>query len=288
MLRLHDFCIVILLFVTMNTQAKDEFIVGMTEQGLRTATVEEIELGFNSQLAQLSRNNSFSFKLKIFESDQMLVKALHQKKLQVYFGSPIMLFNHLDEFDLEHIYTPVLSGKVKQQYLILVKKGSHINQLEQLRNKTIAHTQSDHVGIEYLSQVLETEKLGNSKTFFKKLELEQNPNLVAMSVFFNKADAGIMLESDFDIAAELNPQLRAQLTILKRSPAYVTNILAFVNEPHKDTHDRRMQFVINSVRKVSKKIKLSNAYGFSQMQVISFKDLETVHLLVKDSLAVKR
>ena len=114
-----------------------------------------------------------------------------------------------------------------QHFLLIVRKDSNIQQIEQLRNKKLAYTASDEIGIFSLNTLLEKKKQGKIATYFTEVKPKKFGMLTTSAVFFKETDAALVAESDFDTAAELNPQLKQQLVSIYTTPPYITNLLLF-------------------------------------------------------------
>lgn len=176
--------LLMLLTASFSSQARPEYVVGLTQQGIRIATVEEVELGFNYELEKISKDKDYALKIKVFSSDVELNNMLQARKIKGYFGSPMMFFENMRDFDASRLFVPVIGNKVKQRYVILVRKDSGVNQLAQLAQKAIAYCTTDEVGALYLQHALNQKRLGTVDGFFSKKIIKKNPSLAATAVFF--------------------------------------------------------------------------------------------------------
>ena len=271
-------CISILLLLTsIQAQAKPEYIVGLTEQDIRIANIEDVELGFNYQLDKLSVDRDYSLKVKIYPNDSELQKLILQRKVIGYFGTTIRLFNSQNLFDHQHLYTPVINEQLKNRYLLLVRKDSGISQLSQLKQKNIAYCTADAVGVLFLQLQLKEKGLSSLDSFFSKKVTKKNPNLAISSAFFKEVSAALVLESDYIIASELNPQLIKQMIAIETSTEYVINVLAFskstASMPEFDIDEMVKQVSTVANTGLSKKSK------YSYMKKLNSDDLSSVRAL---------
>lgn len=272
----------ILLFAGIQANAKPEYIVGLTEQDIRIATIEELELGFNYELDRLTKDKGYSLKIKVYPNEQQLTKLIAEHKVIGYFGTSVLYFNYKNTFNSKYLYTPIISNKVLNRYVLLVRKDKCINQLAQLKQSVIAYCSADEVGILYLQHLLKEKGLGAADSFFNKMIIKKNPSLAASSVFFKEVDATIILESDYLIAAELNPQLIKQMITIETSPEYITNILAFSNQDELDIKFDIEDSVYQIAQAIQRKNVLkSSKYGL--MQRIKLEDLNSVRDLLEKS-----
>jgi ABC-type phosphate/phosphonate transport system substrate-binding protein len=283
---LQALCVaMLLLLASTQAHAKPEYIVGLTEQDIRIASIEDMELGFNYQLDKLSKEKDFSLKVKIYPNESQLQKLLVEHKVIGYFGTSVSIFSNQNLFDPLYLYTPVINDQIKNRYVVLVRKDSGINQISQLKQKNIAYCTADAVGVLFLRLQLKEKGLSNIDSFFNKMVIKKNPNLATSATFFKETDATMVLESDFLIASELNPQLLKQMTSIGTSPEYVTDILAFsynaTSMPGFDI-DETVQRVANAA---TSGLTRNSKYKF--MRKIKLEDLNSVRDLFEKTNLIK-
>lgn len=263
-------------------QEKKEYVIGLTEQGIRGATIQDVELGFNYQLENLTKNKKYSMKLKVFKADEQLINMFLDAKLFGYFGTPLLALKYPKEFNLDSLFVPVLNDKVLQRYVVLVRKDSNINRLDDLKNKAISYCISDELGLIFLQRQLKQLKFGNIDSFFSKVTVKKNPNVAISTTFFKESQATIVLEADFIVASELNPQLKAQLISIETSPEYVINILAVSNKSDTTMPIDEYEDTVLSIGGTVQSKKLLKKFNFGRLRKIKNEDLNSVRALVSD------
>ena len=261
-------------------QAQTEYIIGLTAQGIRGASVEEIELGFNYQLQNIGKDKDYLMKIKVFPTKERLIDLLMQRKLTGYFGAPKIFFENKKDFNYDLLYSPVLSGKVLQRYVLLVRKDSGIDSLEKLKNTGLSYCEVDEIGMLYLQKLLKDKKMGEVDGFFSKLVIKKNPNLDIAAVFFKETKASLVLESDFEVASELNPQLKQQLVALETSPEYITNLFAILNNLAGPMSTAELEINILSLANSIQNKKMMKSYNYGAMRKIKLDDLNSVRDLI--------
>jgi len=267
--------------MTPSLQAKTEYLFGITMQGIRVAKIEEVEAGFNNHLESISKDKNYLLKIKVFKSEEQVASLLLENKISGYFGSPLLAIKYSKKFNPDLLYTPLLNNKHMQRYLLLVRKDSGINQLKQLKSKSLSYCNSDEVGMMYLQKKLSESKSGAINTFFDSTKLTKNPSLTIFSVFFKETEAAITLESDFEVAAELNPQLKQQLIAIEISPDYITSILAVTSHLEGPMTGTELNNVMQNVNNAMKKNGLLKSYNtFSNLHKIKSEDLNNIRDLI--------
>lgn len=269
-----------LLLAPLNVRATTEYIVGLTTQGMRNASVEEVEVGFNYQLANLTKAKDYSMKIKVYPNVNQLSEALNSETILGYFGPPLMFLKYKKLLDSDLLFSPVLSNKVMQRYILLVRKESAFDKFEKLKNTTLSYCETDEVGIFYLEKLIIDKKQGHFESFFNKMLIKKNPSLAISAVFFKEVQATIVLESDFFVATELNPQLSKQLIAIETSPEYITNLLT-VKKDFKGPMTRA-EFETSALELGSaiKTKKLLKSYNFGALRKIKLEDLDSVSDLI--------
>ncbi len=270
----------LLILTNLTVQAATEYIIGLTTQGIRSATVEEIELGFNYQLQSIGINKGYSMKIKVYANTEQIVKLITEKKIIGYFGSTKLLLDNVEKFNMNLLFTPVLSEKVMQRYVLLVRKDSGIDNISKLHKLSISYCAADEVGVLYLQKLLSDKKLGEIDTFFKKLVIKKNPNLDISAVFFKETQAALALEADFTVASELNPQLKQQLVIIEISPEYINNLIAISNDIDKPMSKSDIETHIMNLGNAVRSKTLMRSYNYGSMRKIKSDDLNSVRELV--------
>lgn len=260
---------------------KAEYVIGLTAQGIRVATVEDVELGFNFELDKLTKDKKYQLRIKVFQSEEQLNQLVKEKKILGYFGSPKLLIQQPKEFNLHSIYSPILNENVLQRYVLLVRKDSGISTLQQLKNSHLGYCAVDEIGLLHMKRLLREDKLGDLESFFSKTTVKKNPNIAISALFFKEIQATIVLENDFKIAAELNPQLNSKLMAIDTSPPYLTSVLAIRNQLEGPLSiDEYEKNVLTIGDKFQNKA-LLQSFKYGMLRKISKEDLNSVITLIE-------
>lgn len=132
-----------------------------------------------------------------------------------------------DNESLIPVYSIVVDGKIGFKYHLIVNNNSSIYSVADLQNKSISLLANNNESPTYywLSSVLKNSSLSPPNNFFSQIQLKPKAKNIILSVFFNKLDACITTSNSLDIAAELNPQLKAELRIIETSPSILTGVI---------------------------------------------------------------
>jgi hypothetical protein len=261
--------------------AGTEYVVGLTAQGIRNASLEEIEVGFNYQLANLTKGKDYAMKIKVYPTVNQLSDAINSKKVIGYFGPPLMFLKYKNTFDADLLFSPVLSEKVLQRYIFLVRKDAGIDGVEKLKNLTLSYCETDEVGIFFLQKLLQDKKLGLLESYFSKMVVKKTPSLAISALFFKETQATIVLESDFTVATELNPQLSKHLIAIETSPEYITNLLAVRKDFEGPMTKQDFEVSAKALGSAIASKKMLKNYNYGALSKIQLQDLNSVNDLIK-------
>ena len=274
------FLLLSLIVMASSAQAKTEYVIGVTADGIRTASVEDVELGFNYQLEQAAKNKNYSIKIKVFPNQDQLLNLISEHKVLGYFGSPAMFIEHQNMFNNELLFSPVISDKLLQRYVLLVRRDSGIDNISKLKNTILSYCKADEVGMLFLTKLLKDKKNMAPSSFFSKLVIKKNPNVNISSVFFKETQAVLTLEADFNVAAELNPQLKQQLVVIETSPEYVTNLLVVSNQVDGPMSMQELETNVLNIANAIRSKRLLKTFNFGEMRRIKLEDLNSLRDLV--------
>ncbi|BBO91607.1 hypothetical protein DSCOOX_47870 [Desulfosarcina ovata subsp. ovata] len=117
-------------------------------------------------------------------------------------------------------------------YVVIVGKETGISSPEDLsgRKLVIGKDRRMDLARPWL-QTLMTDKTGKPhQSTFQTPKVVENPSKAILQVFFRQADAALVVSEAFDLACELNPQLRKKLRVVAESPPFITALFVF---PHR-------------------------------------------------------
>lgn len=263
-------------------------VVGSSVIGTRENSKQDVHLGFNALFNSLLASENIQCEFKDFDKPDYLKEAIKNKEVNGMFGSPLEYIQ--SEVWLTNAY--LMSGSIYHQYkskiLILVRKDSGINSIEQLNGKKIAAQIGviQDLGGLYLETSLLEKNLPLPSVYFSEIIKTDTSNVALVNLFFKKADVALMSESEFNVAAELNPQMRIQTRVIQASEPYIT----FVSATSKSVPTEKMEAIKKALLNVEKSnkgrsvLKLLKLDGF---KIIGLNELENVRALVEKNRQLK-
>jgi ABC-type phosphate/phosphonate transport system substrate-binding protein len=162
----------------------------------------------------------------IFDSVESFGEALKQGRIDVV-SAPSDEFVVLEKITpMSGYYSTVVNGSFTENYVLLVRNDGPFRSLLDLRASRLVLL--THPSASLAAIWLDTELLSGglpvAERFFADIVTTPKLNKAILPVFFGRADACLVTERGFDVAGELNPQVRKALHTLAISPALVPGL----------------------------------------------------------------
>jgi ABC-type phosphate/phosphonate transport system substrate-binding protein len=249
-------------------------VAGGSVLGFRENDKQNVTLGFSAAFNELLTASNIKCDFKSFDTTEELIDAVQQNQVNAFFGSPIEYLK-VEQYLMPHpVVSGIFYGKLKSSILLVVRADSGIQTLQQLKGKRISSQKwiSGDVGGVYLETLLLESKLSHLQKFFNEISFSETSNQALVDLFFKKTDVTLISQNQFDIAAELNPQLRSQTKILVSSEPF----LIFVAALRKGTPEPQIENIKNSLLAVNKTAKGKNMLSLIKIQ--GFKEISSAEL----------
>jgi phosphonate transport system substrate-binding protein len=132
-----------------------------------------------------------------------------------------------NEHNLIPSYVPRRGVTAEDRTLLLAHKDIGISDIAQLKDKSLIIQQYSKatLGLEWLECRLLGGGFSRTSDFFKSTIDSPKASTAVLQVFFRQTDACLVTEYDFDVLAELNPQIAEQLSIVASSPLYAPSVV---------------------------------------------------------------
>jgi len=216
--------------------------------GAATASPTKFRLAFSiGVIGEINRNDAKASTLawgKMILSQRNIVA----ETVPSVFDRPADLFRALqnDEIDaaavlanefLAHpaavppdgVFLSVRNGKITEQYVLLVRQDSGIQDVAGLNGHSIELYDGARTSLApaWLDTVLAEHQLGLMENVFNKITRNEKVSRVIQRVFFRQADACVVTREAFATAGELNPQVQKELRVLATSQEVVPSCFFF-------------------------------------------------------------
>lgn len=169
---------------------------------------------------------SFDPEPRVFDSLAAFSAALSRGELDIV-SAPVDEFVVLERVvPLAGAYTTSQGGGITEEYVVLVHRDSAFRTLADLKGARLMVLSHPSAGLApaWLDVELRLLRLPPAARFFGSTTLLPKVNRAILPVFFKQADACLVTRRGFEMAGELNPQVRNQLRALVSSPPLVPGL----------------------------------------------------------------
>lgn len=165
--------------------------------------------------------------VSVYDTLSQLERAIRAGHIHMVVISPWQLVSARLDDALDIEFVPVVNGDTTNRVLLLAHRDSGATDLAALRGKSVVllRNSSSTLSLPWLETLCLAAGLGFPQHFFSQIETIGKPNAAILPVFFGRAGACLVDERSFELACELNPQLRADLVIVERSEPVLIGVI---------------------------------------------------------------
>lgn len=209
--------------------ATNNFRVGISFSSFGSVSRNDASAALKAWVATVSKERGLSLnvQVEVFEGENDLSQALYQDRVDALSMSAEEFHNMAQKPD--EIFLTARSNEFTEHYVLLVRQGSGIHEIAELKGRKIAQHSSPKTSLAqfWLDNLLGRQNLGRAKVFFGEFSRLESPSKTLLRVFFHQSDACIITTNAFALACELNPQIAKELEILAISPPVVPALFFF-------------------------------------------------------------
>jgi hypothetical protein len=198
---------------------------GAGQEVLFYSSVTDAEIVFEKIFNKLLAEVDESFTVKVYENSEILIEDFKEGRLEV------LVLDSLRFLELEDLIHPdgrffiQIGPSLKQRYVILARNGDKKIPLSGLRNRKLTVARGRLVAKRFLDVTLLQQGLPVSDRFFSEINMKKSSNTAIIDLFFGRVDLVVVPEFGYELAIELNPQLRNATTVLARSEPMVHEVV---------------------------------------------------------------
>ncbi len=177
------------------------------------------------------RSISIRADARMFESNEALVHSVTSGELEGA-GMPTGQFLELENrIQTDGILVITHGGHFTETYVLVSHVASGITNLSQVAGKTLILQMSARTSLApyWLESLLAGHSLPEAERAFKTIRRAEKPSKAALEVFFRESDLALITLDAFEVACEMNPQLRRQLQIIERSEPVIPSLFFFLS-----------------------------------------------------------
>ncbi len=231
----------------------------------------------------LYREHSIKAKLipSLLTSSESIENALTKKEIDMIVISAPDFYNLRDKYHLVPAIAGVIDDNIYEQYILLVRKDSGFNNLQNLYGKVLALPKDSYNPLLniWLTNSLTALHEKDRDYFFGKIKNEEKESNSVYQVFFKKADCAIVRKRLYSTMCALNPQLEKSIKIIQTSSDLVLSFAAYRKEA--DTTLVKLFFdVAKNAHTTQEGKNILNVFKSVRLIDLNAKDLESTLKMV--------
>ena len=127
------------------------------------------------------------------------------------------------------VYVATKDHSFTERFVLLVNRDTGIETLAGLAGRKLLLLANGRTSLAplWLDTLLAGQSVGSAEKFLGTVTRMENPSKAILQVFFHQAEACLVTSNGFEVACELNPQLRKNLKVLAVSPEVVPALFFF-------------------------------------------------------------
>lgn len=202
---------------------------------------------------------------KIYNTNKEIIDAYNNKKVDIISLLSITYFELMDEINLDPLLSSNQTGINGYEYVILSRKESEVVSISDIEDKSIILTPSNFSKVSDLWLKSKTNEVKNKSSFFSKISRATKPSQAILSVFFKKFDACLVPYFTFETMAELNPQIKQELTIVEKSEPLLNGMVFVRKSLENKVKEDFLQFIEKLQISTSGKL-LTSLFGVIELK----------------------
>lgn len=218
----------------MGESGTGQLRIGFSSKAFVNVPKNDMKIAVGVLSRKVARKAFESVDSRIYDSSADIENALKLKKLDVIALTPDEFIHLRSGVSLEPAMITVAGNSHEVELLVLVRKGSGLNSIADLKGKTIAlpssNAQYGSIYRIWVDTLAMKEGAASSNVYFSYLKETDSASKAILPVFFRTIDACVISRQAFEITSELNPQLSRDLKAIAHISRLAGGIIAFRKE----------------------------------------------------------
>ncbi len=257
---------------------------GFYLQSIPDIALADMEVALRFWSEEVGKHAGFKAFITIYKSLDQMRTDFYQGKINFIVSSPLPIVDTFDPALLADGYKIVHSDtSAKNQLLIITHKNSGVNHFKDIKNKQLSILISDPIS-EMFVDLLSLKYFGKqAKEVFPNIDRIQRSNQLIFKLFFKKTDMILVYRNAYQLAIELNPQIKSNTRVISR----LANIPRGLGFFHRKVNPKFRESVLAEMEKLEthpRGRQLMALFHAEKIQRSSIADLKTTQQLKKKYL----
>ena len=163
----------------------------------------------------------------LFDRIEDMKNAFEQGELDLIVAPPLLITRYFKREDLGDGFVGMRDAKKPENLLLITRVDRKISGVKDLRNKRLMIIENDELADIFIDTLVLKALHQSYKNIGLSIQHQQKSNRIVLDVFFDKADAGVIYSSSYEIMGELNPDIKNKIKILAEYPIKGKNFSYF-------------------------------------------------------------
>ena len=236
------------LSLVIGSEQKVTILAGISKDTLYDISVADAKIAFTLVLNDILKESGEFVALNVFQNKLEVKKKLLKGDLDAVFTNTLQYLELEEYLNPNGAYIVQHGPDIKPKFYLLTKRNAGRDSLEDLRGGKISIPKGYAVGNMYLDVLLMRRNYPVSRRFFSEIRETSESNSSLVNLFFGKVDAALVTDFSFEVACELNPQMRKQLNIIQVSEPLIHQVVAVRDDFSRAKLDRIEPYFLNTQR----------------------------------------
>jgi len=268
-----------IMLMTVANAADDPFAsetlrAGFYAKSFPDFSVEDVEVSVKLLSEEIGKEAGVKTFVNVYEDIQSMRQDFENGIINFVVASSILMVSQFDKNLLSDGFRFIRSAESLDRLLVLGQNKPNKDGFDSYRGQRLVLAQSDPTCELYLDLLSLSDFKQSYSNSFKLIKREKKAHQLILMLFFNQADVTCVYQNAYDIAIEMNPQLKQKITVLSE----IKNVPEGMGLFHTNTPAAFRESVIAEV------LKLQNKPRGRQLLEL-FKGEQAIRAAVKDLTA---
>lgn len=222
---------------------KDTVLSGISTHIFTTVNIEDAKAALTLLLKEMINSwgrTDVTTNPKTYESIEKIKKDINLNRLDIIALTTSEYFILRNQTELNPLLAYKANDITEEKILLVTRTDSKINSIKDLKGKKVSIFSylNDELNIATLWYKTIILKINENykKDYAPFLSVVDKSSRAISDVFFNKTDAAVVSEGEFNLSNELNPQIGKQLKIIDSSKPLLYGVICYTDrlQTHKN------------------------------------------------------
>jgi len=229
---------------------------------------------------ELSKQVDFSSHTTIYTNIKTMQDDFDKGIINFIVAKPLTILQEFDISKLTQGYKAKWSGLTADNLLVITHKESGITNFSLVKNKHLSLLINDPISEIFVDTLALESFSAISKQVFNQVEFLSKSNQLILNLFFKKTDVILVYEGVYNLAVELNPQIKVNTQVIARHPN-IPRSLSFFHPSIDPIFREHVLTEIENLKTVPEGQQLLELFRADSLVRSEIKDLDSVRELLK-------